>query len=153
MTNCQLMDSHIAVNPSTNHSLNHTIYDTFEVRTLQVVWATGCCIKECSSIRVPWIKLSFCESTQFVSFEYIVFWPKILFLVLGPLHLCWFLTVGPFNTWRIFSWEENKCCYKLRKGTKWKLIPSKLSIVTIMCLNDELSSTMSWVGCLLKFLV
>ena len=89
---------HIAVNPSTNHSLNHTIYDTFEVRTLQVVWATGCCIKECSSIRVPWIKLSFCESTQFVSFEYIVFWPKILFLVLGPLHLCWFLTVGPFNT-------------------------------------------------------
>ncbi len=26
---------HIAVNPSNNHSLNHTIYDTFEVRTLQ----------------------------------------------------------------------------------------------------------------------
>ena len=25
-----------------------------------------------------------------------------------------------------------------------------LAIVTIMCLNDELSSTMSWVGCLLK---
>ena len=27
---------HIAVNPSNNHSLNHTIYDTFEVRILNV---------------------------------------------------------------------------------------------------------------------
>ena len=27
---------HIAVNPSNNHSLNHTIYDTFEVGTLNI---------------------------------------------------------------------------------------------------------------------
>ena len=27
---------------------------------------------------------------------------------------------------------------------------SLINIVTVMCQNDELSSTMSWVGCLLK---
>ena len=46
---------------------------------------------------------------------------------LDPLHLCWFLAVGPFNTWLISSWEENKCCYKLSKCTKWQLFHSKLS--------------------------
>ena len=29
--------------------------------------------------------------------------------------------VVPFNKWLILSWEENKCCYKLNKCTKWLL--------------------------------
>ena len=33
---------------------------------------------------------------------------------MGPLHLCWFWAVGPFNTWLISSWEKNDCSYKLR---------------------------------------
>ena len=44
---------------------------------------------------------------------------------LGPHFLCWILGVVSFNTWLISSWEENKCCYKLRKYTKWHLFHSK----------------------------
>ena len=51
-------------------------------------------------------------------------------LGLGLLHLCWFLAVGPFNTRLIWSWEENKCCYKLSNWqnnnyfhSKWQLRP------------------------------
>ena len=40
------------------------------------------------------------------------------YYVLGPLFLCWFSGVVPFNTSLILSWEENKCCYKLYKCTK-----------------------------------
>ena len=40
-------------------------------------------------------------------------------VVLEPLFLCWFLGVVPFNMWPISSCEENKCCYKLSKCTKW----------------------------------
>ena len=32
-----------------------------------------------------------------------------------------FLGVVPFNMWPISSWEENNCCYKLSKCTKWHL--------------------------------
>ena len=39
----------------------------------------------------------------------------------GPHFLCWYSGVVSFNTWPISSWEENKCCYKLSKCTKWHL--------------------------------
>ena len=42
---------------------------------------------------------------------------------LGPHFLCWFSGVGPFKTWLISSWEENK----LSKCTKWHLFHSKWS--------------------------
>ena len=44
---------------------------------------------------------------------------------LGPHSLCWILGVVPFHMWLISSWEENKCCYKLKKCTKWHLFHSK----------------------------
>ena len=47
--------------------------------------------------------------------------------ILGPLFLSWFLAAVPFNTWLISSWEENKCCYKLRQSTKLHLFHSKWS--------------------------
>ena len=46
-------------------------------------------------------------------------------LHLGPLFLCWFLGVVPFKVWLISRWEENKCCYRLSKCTKWHLFHSK----------------------------
>ena len=44
-----------------------------------------------------------------------------------PHFLCWISGIVPFNTWLILSWEENKCCYKLSKCTKWHLFHSKCS--------------------------
>ena len=44
---------------------------------------------------------------------------------IGLHFLCWILGVVPFNTWLISSWEENKCCYELRKCTKWHWCHSK----------------------------
>ena len=35
--------------------------------------------------------------------------------------------VVKFNTWLISIWEENKCCYKMSKCTKWHLFHSKWS--------------------------
>ena len=54
------------------------------------------------------------------TYPYSFSWQK--YVDKGPLYLCWFLDVGPFNTWLISSWEENLCCYKLNKAvTKWQL--------------------------------
>ena len=47
--------------------------------------------------------------------------------ILGPHFLCLISGVFLFNTWLISSWEENKCCYKLSKCTKWHLFHSKWS--------------------------
>ena len=46
-------------------------------------------------------------------------------------------------------------CQLLNDLSCWESVSTVLkfqlnTIVTIMCCNDELSSTMSWVGCLLK---
>ena len=53
---------------------------------------------------------------------------KFLFLIsiLGFLHLCWFLAVGPFNTWLISSWEKNNYCYKLSNWQNDNYFHSKL---------------------------
>ena len=45
----------------------------------------------------------------------------MMMMIWGPHFLCWILGVVSFNTWLISSWEENKCCYKLRKCRKWHL--------------------------------
>ena len=55
---------------------------------------------------------------------------KYSLIHLGPHFLCWISGVVPFNTWLISNWEDNNCCYKLSKCTKWHLfhsISSKLS--------------------------
>ena len=52
--------------------------------------------------------------------------------MLGPLHLCWFFTVGPFNTWLISSREENKCCYKLSNWQNKQLFSLKMTASTIL---------------------
>ena len=47
------------------------------------------------------------------------------------------LGVVPFNTWLIWSWEENKFCYKLSKCTKWHIFHSnwsKLSFCQLLSL-------------------
>jgi hypothetical protein len=44
-----------------------------------------------------------------------------------PHFLCWISRVAPFNTWLISNWEENDCCYKLSKCTKWHLFHSNWS--------------------------
>ena len=49
----------------------------------------------------------------------------ISYRFIGLHFLCWISGVVPFNTWLISSWEENKCCYKLSKCTKWHLFHSK----------------------------
>ena len=53
-----------------------------------------------------------CKSSKFMS-------------VLGFHFMCWMSGVVQFNKWLISSWEENECCYKLRKCTKWHLFHSK----------------------------
>ena len=51
---------------------------------------------------------------------------------LGPHFLCWILGVVPFSTWLISSWEENKCCYKLSKCTKWLKLSFRVKMVVIV---------------------
>ena len=53
-----------------------------------------------------------------------LFWASDPMTDYGPLFLCWFLGVVPFNTWHTSSWEENKCYYKLSKCKKWHLFQS-----------------------------
>ena len=52
--------------------------------------------------------------------------------MLGPLHLCWFLAVGSFNTWLISSWEKNKSCYKLSNCQNKQLFSLKMTTSTIL---------------------
>ena len=49
---------------------------------------------------------------------------------MSPHFLCWILGVVQLNTWLISSWEENICCYKMSKCTKWLLLHSKWSKVS-----------------------
>ena len=53
-----------------------------------------------------------------------------------PHFLCWILGVVPFNMWPISSWEENNCCYKLSKCTKWHLHIS-LKMVEVVILSEN----------------
>ena len=55
---------------------------------------------------------------------------------LGPHFLCWILGVVAFNTWFISSWEENSCCYKLSKFTKWNIFPLEMVEVVILSNNS-----------------
>ena len=50
------------------------------------------------------------------------FWQKDIHTALHFLY--WISVVVPFNTWLILSCEENKCCYKLSKCTKWHIFHS-----------------------------
>ena len=43
------------------------------------------------------------------------------------LLLCCILGVVPFNMWLISTWEEYKCCYKLRKCIKLQLFSLKIT--------------------------
>ena len=70
---------------------------------------------------------------------------------LGPHSLCWISGVVPFHMWLISSWEENKCCYKLKKGTKWHLFHSKWSklscwvkIVVILSVAQLVTTITAW---------
>ena len=47
--------------------------------------------------------------------------------IYGLHFLGWISRVVPFNMRPISSWEENECCYKLSKCTKWNIIGSKWS--------------------------
>ena len=62
------------------------------------------------------------------------FWDclKLNFNLLSPHFLCWISGVVPFNAWLISTWEENECCYELRRCTKWQLRPFWVKIVAIL---------------------
>ena len=57
---------------------------------------------------------------------------RVLYICVGFCQLA----VGPFYTWLITSWEENRCCNKLSKCTKWKLFRSKFSKLSFWCENS-----------------
>ena len=51
----------------------------------------------------------------------------------GHHFLCWISGIVPFNIWLISSWEENECCYKMSKCTKWHMyIPIKMVELVIL---------------------
>ena len=52
---------------------------------------------------------------------------KSRYSYMGPHYLCWILGLAPFNVWFISNWEENKCCDKPSKCTKWYPFHSKWS--------------------------
>ena len=57
-----------------------------------------------------------------MKYEYLKRLKKLARVVhLGPHFLCWISEVVRFNTWLILIWEENKCCYKLSKFTKFDI--------------------------------
>ena len=60
--------------------------------------------------------------------------------IIGPHFLCWMLGVVPVNTWLVSSWEENKCCNKLSKCTKWHLLHSKWSKLSFWVKKVVISS-------------
>ena len=62
---------------------------------------------------------------QQAGLHYAVYFSQIFYL--GPHFLCGISGVVQFTMWLISSWEENKCCYKLSKCTKWHLFQKQWS--------------------------
>ena len=68
--------------------------------------------------------------------------------------LCWIVGVVPFNTWLLLGWEENKCCYKLSKWTKWHVFHTKwlkLSFCQLLSLSQQLFSSQLEISHMLNF--
>ena len=93
-----------------------------------------------------WIKLSW-----FYSYE--LWRPIAIFpwgIVLMLLRWLWWHYKVAWNTvqmsWKLYSETSSKGTYYSQCFLSWLF---KMTNVTIMCHNDELSSTISWVGCLL----
>ena len=82
-----------------------------------------------------------CKFLHLLNFPFMC-WQKLKKLAgktwihIGPHFLCWISGVVPFNMWLISSWEENKCCHKLSKCTKWHL-PVSLKIVEVVILSEN----------------
>ena len=55
-------------------------------------------------------------------------------LDIGPLFLCWYLGVVPFNTWLISSWEWNTCWANAQNDlhSKWSKLSFWVKIVVIL---------------------
>ena len=60
-------------------------------------------------------------------------WSFSIFLceLCGPLHLCWLLSVGPFNTWLISSGEKITVPTS-EQLTKWQLFSLIMTTLTIL---------------------
>ena len=80
---------HIAVNPSNNHSLNHTIYDTFEVRILNVQENYRVLVWHKSVFSIPWLLILYVqkETTLCILLWFWVFVFKLKFKNLGLFEM------------------------------------------------------------------